>query len=423
MGGHGDTGAIPRLHPGVAGRIQLRQALLRPVREQLDQRPDDLLPGQWEAGGGAAHRAQPVARRRGIVPLPLDGRSRARAERNRGRLRATLSARARPRRGALRRLPRGDTGAGARAHMTTRDAAGVRERLERALEPWQEPGAAELCEALEELVSHVARPGEPLDVERLKPAVYRVKIGSAPGHDLILKRHPPAVAQADRLVVERWLPALELGDGCPELLAAVAERTGSWVWHVYEDLGDGNLAAERLPWRLDAAVDFLAELHLRAARHPLVPEGRWRARDHGVHFFTSNVRDAVVTLEALATPPRDVPGEFAGARERLLQCLYTLRDDAPRRVRVMEEAGGPDTLLHGDLWPKNVFVSMTPTGPRARLIDWDHVGVGPASYDVSTFLYQSAPDERPAVLRRYRAAVQRTRWRRPHHATPHRLFH
>src|SRR5439155_866024 len=104
-------------------------------------------------------------------------------------------------------------------------------------------------------------------------------------------------------------------------------------------------------------------------------------------------RDAVAALEALATPPRDVPLEFAGARERLLQCLYALRDDAPRRVLLIEEAAGPDTLLHGDLWPKNVFVSMTPTGPRARLIDWDHVGVGPASYDVSTFLYQSAPDE------------------------------
>src|SRR5439155_1300362 len=150
--------------------------------------------------------------------------------------------------------------------MMTPGAAGVRERRERSFEPWQEPGAAELCAAL------------------------------------------------------------------------------------------GGL---------EGAVDFVAELHLRGARHPLVPEVRWRARDHGVHFFTSNVRDAVAALEALVTPPRDVPEAFAGARERLLQCLYALRDDAPRRVRLMEEAGGPDTLLHGDLWPKNVFVSMTPAGPRA----------------------------------------------------------
>jgi len=224
-------------------------------------------------------------------------------------------------------------------------------------------------------------------------------------------------------VVERWLPAFDLGDGCPQLLAAVAEPEGSWVWHVYEDLGDGNLAADRLPWRLDAAVDFMAELHLRAARHPLLPEVRWRARDHGVHFLTSNVRDAVAALEALATPPRDAPPAFAGARERLLQCLYALRDDAPRRVRLLEEAGGPDTLLHGDLWPKNVFVSMTPAGPRARLIDWDHVGVGPASYDVSTFLYQSAPEERWAILRRYREAVERKGWRLPDPGALNLLFH
>ncbi|HLB82958.1 MAG TPA: hypothetical protein VJJ54_07690, partial [Gemmatimonadales bacterium] len=147
--------------------------------------------------------------------------------------------------------------------MTPRDGAAVRERLERSLERWQEPGAAELCEALEELVGSAARPGEPLDLERLKPAVYRLKVGRAAGRTLVLKRHPPAVAQADRMVVERWLPALELGDGCPQLLAAVAEREGSWVWHVYEDLGDDNLARERLPWRLDAAVDFMAELHAR----------------------------------------------------------------------------------------------------------------------------------------------------------------
>src|SRR2546429_9965853 len=110
----------------------------------------------------------------------------------------------------------------------------------------------------------------------------------------------------------------------------------------------------------------MAALDVRAARHALIPEARWRACDHGVLFFPANLRDAVAALEALATPPRDVPPAFAGARERLLQCLYALSDDAPRRLRLLEDAGGPDTPLHGDLWPKNVFVSMTPAGPRAR---------------------------------------------------------
>src|SRR2546430_11660755 len=56
----------------------------------------------------------------------------------------------------------------------------------------------------------------------------------------------------------------------------------------------------------------------------------------------------------------------------------------------MDEAGGPDTLLHGDLGPKNIFVALASDGPCARLVDWDHVGVGPAGYDVSTLLYQSS---------------------------------
>jgi len=284
--------------------------------------------------------------------------------------------------------------------------------LERSLEQWQEPGGPNLCELLQRIVGDGLGAGSErtMQLERLKQAVYRLRIVSAPDRSLVLKRHAPAVAQADRLLVERWLPALGLGDGCPRLVAAAAEREGRWVWHVYEDLGDESLAVQRVPQRLAAAVDFIADLHTRAAGHALLPEVRWRARDHGVHFFTANLGDAIAALEALATPPREVPREFAGARERLLCLLHRLREDAPRRVRLMQEVGGSDTLLHGDLWPKNVFVSMAGTNPRARLIDWDHVGAGPFSYDLSTFLYQSSAEERPWIVRRYHDAVSRAGW-------------
>ena len=46
-------------------------------------------------------------------------------------------------------------------------------------------------------------------------------------------------------------------------------------------------------------------------------------------------------------------------------------------------------------------------GPRARLIDWDHVGVGPFSYDLSTFLFRFPAAQRPRILERYRNAVSR----------------
>lgn len=299
------------------------------------------------------------------------------------------------------------------------------EGLERALEQWREPGAAELCEQLHRMLTSAgAQAADPtLQLTQLKQSVYRLRTGGTAGRALVLKRHTPALAQTDRLLVERWLPALGLADRCPQLLAAVAERSGSWVWHVYEDIGDDNLAQQRLPWRLEAAADCIAELHLRAARHALLPEVRWRARDHGVHFFTASIRDAIAALRALETPPRDVPREFPDARERLLRCLLVLREEAPRRVLQLEDATGPETLLHGDLWPKNVFVSGTRAEPRTRLIDWDHVGVGPAMYDVSTFLYQSAPEERPAILRRYRDRVEHGGWHLPEDGVLNQLFY
>jgi len=297
------------------------------------------------------------------------------------------------------------------------------EQLVRSLEAWREPGAAELCEVLQRMLRVAESSHRTIHLERLKRAVYRLRIGNGHGRALVLKRHKPAIAQTDRLLAERWLPALGLGDCCPRLLAGAAEREGCWVWHIYEDIGTENLAVQRGPSRLAAAVDCLAELHTRAAGHSLVPEVRWRARDHGVHFFTSNLRDAIAALEALTTFRRDVPRELAAAQSRLLHRLYGLLADAPRRAQVMEEVGGPDTLLHGDLWPKNVFVTTTGDGPRARLIDWDHVGAGPFSYDVSTFLYQSSAEERPWIWTRYREAVERAGWRLPGNEELNLLFH
>ena len=48
---------------------------------------------------------------------------------------------------------------------------------------------------------------------------------------------------------------------------------------------------------------------------------------------------------------------------------------------------------------------MTPA--RARLVDWDRLGVGPFSYDLSTFLFRFPPDQRAGILEQYRRAVQR----------------
>jgi len=40
-----------------------------------------------------------------------------------------------------------------------------------------------------------------------------------------------------------------------------------------------------------------------------------------------------------------------------------------------------------------------------RIVDWDRLGVGPASYDLSTFLLRFAPEHRPWILDLYREAL------------------
>ncbi|HEV8265519.1 MAG TPA: aminoglycoside phosphotransferase family protein [Gemmatimonadales bacterium] len=277
-----------------------------------------------------------------------------------------------------------------------------------------ELGATELCDLLRDLVGGV----EPADrVEAVRPIkpprVYRLELTGAPWRSVVLKRLEPAMAQRARLAAERWLPALGLGSRSARLLGVAAERSGDAVWHVYEDLGDRTLAARPAAECVDATVDLVAELHLRAARHPVLPDARHHGGGRGLAYFTESVGDAVAALETLHNTGIEPPAAFAGVPARLLERLRDLLADAPRRARVFADAAGPDTLLHGDLWPINAFVDATPEGPRARLVDWDRVAVGPFSYDLSTLLFRLPPAERPRVLSRYRQALARGGWTLP----------
>jgi hypothetical protein len=98
-------------------------------------------------------------------------------------------------------------------------AVDLRARLERSLAEMQEPGGAEICDLLWETMRPSLDPEPSIRLELLKKEVYRLHWG---GHSLVLKRLKPATAETDRLVVERWLPALGFGDCCPRLLGSAA---------------------------------------------------------------------------------------------------------------------------------------------------------------------------------------------------------
>ncbi|MGH7149504.1 MAG: aminoglycoside phosphotransferase family protein, partial [Planctomycetota bacterium] len=259
---------------------------------------------------------------------------------------------------------------------------------------------------------------------RLKRCVYRLAPEEGERRtSVVLKRLDAAAARRNELVARRWLPTLGLGESCPALLGVAAARSGRYVWHVYEDLGECWLdATSPDPRRVGAAVDLIARLHLASAEHPLLAECRMHGGDLGIPYFTSNLRDALRALEALRPSAVEMTPHRRDVRDRLLGRLRALSDERSLRLRVMEEAGGPEMLLHGDLWTINTFVIPTGDGARACLIDWDHAGVGPFAYDLSTLLYRFPSVQRPWLLDRYRTAVERAGLRLPDREKLNLLF-
>jgi len=296
------------------------------------------------------------------------------------------------------------------------------EGLEKLLEGSGQRGVTELRGLLQELLGGPDITGRLLEEQMLQPRamrVFRLRFAvNGRTRSLVIKRLKPEIAQRNELVAKRWLPAIGLNDGGPPLLGSVAERSGVCVWHVYDDLGQHELDP-REPDResVRAAIELIAHMHTRFAGHALLGEIRLQGGDLGIHFYESNVRDAIYALEAWQPAAQQ-----NGLRDRLLDRLYKLRDELPERAQALAEGGGPETLLHGDLWAINVFVIPDANGRRARLIDWDHAAVGPASYDLSTFLLRFPSEHRLWVFELYRQAVSDLGWRLPGESELNLLF-
>jgi hypothetical protein len=192
------------------------------------------------------------------------------------------------------------------------------------------------------------------------------------------------------------------------------------VWHIYDDVGgtglDGGVPDPR---HVVTVVELIVDLHTRFADHALLPECRERGGALGIGFYTVEVARSVAFLKSIGPPLRS---EQAALRDRLLGRVERLCDERDERALLHETCGGPDTLLHGDLWTTNTLVVQRTDGVQPRLIDWDHVGVGPVSYDLSTFICRFTPEHRLWVLGRYRDAAARRGWRLPDDRTLNLLF-
>lgn len=289
------------------------------------------------------------------------------------------------------------------------------EGLDRILMESTAEELAPLHDLLERLVGGTRVQAGVVREEKLAPSVYRLRFAlDRRSLSLVIKGLDPEVARRNALVAERWLPAVGLAEHAPPLLGVAAESNGRKVWHVYEDLGDWVLdETAPAPDLVMVAVEMIVEVHRRFADHGLLGECRFRGKDLGSHFFASNVRDAIRILTSLRPPLVELAPDRAALKERLLERLYRLLDEEASRTRAMKELGGPDTLLHGDLWPKNVVVISDGSRARARLVDWDRAGVGPVSYDLSTFLSRFPRSDRAWIFGLYERSLRRSGWRLP----------
>ena len=289
------------------------------------------------------------------------------------------------------------------------------EGLDTLLIETDQPGLAELRLFLAEMFAADGGHGRIVEVSKLwRSRVFRVTAEqNGTERSLVIKRLTPELAYKEKRVVERWLPRIDMGEYGPPLLGAAAEQTGRCVWHVYEDLG---------PWTLDKQMDdmacvevatrHVADIHMRGTEHAVLAECRCAGEDFGMGFYESSIRDGIRNLMAISSGPAPLQAAQQRLIDKLLEKLSELWAQRNYRAEALANCGGPETLLHGDLWTTNIFV-MPGDKLQARLIDWDHIGVGQISYDLSTYLLRFPAERRQSVLDCYQAAVEPLNWELP----------
>jgi ATP-binding cassette subfamily B protein len=313
---------------------------------------------------------------------------------------------------AMERLMAGRTTIMIAHRLSTLEGCDVRLEIEdgRLIRPpqdWRPPPA--VVELARRVVEDGGAGARLVSQQRLKRSVHRLCFDAGAGSErVIAKQLSVRRARVNQLVAERWLPAAGLGWACPQPLGALPDPTGGGAWHVYEDLGGRPLdCAVRDLREVEPVVELLAELHARFAAHHMLGEAREAGEELGMRFYDREVGRCTRILESIGSTGSPLSEERAELRERLLERMRRLRGERAERALALRTDGGPETLLHGDLWPTNVLILERSGEVEARLIDWDHVGVGPVAYDLSTLLYRLPPRARPSVLAAYREAAER----------------
>jgi len=259
------------------------------------------------------------------------------------------------------------------------------------------------------LREHLSERAAVRSFRRLKPNVYRVEL-TAPTQTsaYVAKLLPTGLAKTiSRL--PGWLAVVGLPGMAPVPHALARSRDSDSSWQVYECVPGrrvvhGDEAAVR------ATVDLVSDLHMRSSSKVDLLAGQLPSISVDLAF--DSIAEAADALACLDPSVRGIDFRAVG---HALDSLRTALDGAADRSEAHRGADLPVVLLHGDLWPVNAIVTGDRTKPTVRLVDWDKVAVGPASFDLSTILgrFAAKPLKRRALLERYQANVRRAGWSVP----------
>jgi aminoglycoside phosphotransferase (APT) family kinase protein len=222
-------------------------------------------------------------------------------------------------------------------------------------------------------------------------AVFRLH-GVLPGGRPVIAKYCRRKTGDTEVLVYELLS--RIGVPAPELLDVTVEDDHC-LWMFLSDEGD-------LEWRFDELQQQVLFTKWIASLHALASDSAALAclpkRD--AHYYLAMLRlarrrlDGMVHAAQLTSVQLD---DLAGVGDAL--------DRLDRHWVVIEQASAamPETLVHGDLAPKNVRVRTSAVGPSLAVLDWEMTGVGPPGPDLGPDWFGSSDELRE----QYRDGVRR----------------
>jgi hypothetical protein len=209
-------------------------------------------------------------------------------------------------------------------------------------------------------------------VRQHKWSVFRLH-GMLSGQRAVVAKYcSRATAEVEQLIYERVIP--EIGVSAADLLGvSVEDEDARWLF--LSDEGDMRWSPnDRDQRRL--FTDWVATMHERSAGHPAIAQLPDRGADHYFRLLR-------IARERMSSAK--LPGLRAA-----IDALAALE---ARWSAVTEQSRAlPETLVHGDLVPKNIRLRSGEVFRAIVPLDWETAGVGSPAADLAHEWFLESPE-------------------------------